>query len=738
MRHTTNPFSALLLVSLIGVGTPTLALQVSVNGASATCGNNTGYAYAYAWGGVPPYTYSWSNGAQSDTITGLAPGNYTVTVTDSNFDEATDGIIIVDLPSPVLPYSWTTYGLQGCQGQCNGGIWYDEAGMPLNLVPPFSFSIPPTFLINPLDILQGAWVGFCPGFSGTFTTVTDGLGCVAQLQLTEYDLPSSDPSPMSVVNIVPSCAGMSGGSIVVNVGQDNGAVGPNWETRLLDAALQPVPGVNITADPVIGWNIATVSNRPPGDYHIERRFPNMYSGDCVDLMPVTVPSLGADCGMVSGTAFIDADENCLLLASEVRVPLGFVEVQPGPYFAPFASNGSYSLSLPTGSFSLSQISPSVAEHCTGAPIPFTINAGTTTLRNLPDTSVVALDLETVISSGAARPGFEFQYGITVRNLTPTASGNTTLSLTFDPLLAFVGATPNGSVLGSTITWTQSSLGAWQQRNYIVRLNVPSDPGLLGTELIGTASVSSVNPDGDLTNNIATNYRTITGSYDPNDKLAQTSSQLSDEVYYIVQDEWIDYTIRFQNTGTDTAFNILITDTLPGTLDPTTIHMGAGSHPFSWELRDQGTLKFYFQNIQLPDSNFSEPLSHGFVGFRIRPHQPIVPGTVIENIANIYFDFNPPVITEPSVLVAEFSTGVVEQKGSAIALAPVPASEELIVSSADVLCLVRILSADGREVLRMNGRSTQVRIDLGALPCGAYLLEAGLKNNTVARERFIKQ
>ncbi|MBK9629215.1 MAG: hypothetical protein IPO56_16370 [Flavobacteriales bacterium] len=53
---------------------------------------------------------------------------------------------------------------------------------------------------------------------------------------------------------------------------------------------------------------------------------------------------------------------------------------------------------------------------------------------------------------------------------------------------------------------------------------------------------------------------------------------------------------------------------------------------------------------------NEPRSHGFVTFRIRPRTPVLPGTVIENIANIYFDFNPPVITEPSVLVAEFSTG----------------------------------------------------------------------------------
>jgi hypothetical protein len=153
---------------------------------------------------------------------------------------------------------------------------------------------------------------------------------------------------------------------------------------------------------------------------------------------------------------------------------------------------------------------------------------------------------------------------------------------------------------------------------------------------------------------------------------------------------------------------------------------------------QGVLRFAFPNILLPDSNVNEPRSHGFVSFRIRPRLPILAGTEITNIANIYFDYNPPIITEPSVLVAEFSTGVGEQEGNTIALAPVPAKEDLMVSSAHVLGLVRILSADGREVLRINERSTQLRVDLSALPGGVYVMEAVLHDGRMARERFIKQ
>ena len=162
----------------------------------------------------------------------------------------------------------------------------------------------------------------------------------------------------------------------------------------------------------------------------------------------------------------------------------------------------------------------------------------------------------------------------------------------------------------------------------LRFQVPPDVGLLGTDLLSTATVSTSNTEADLSNNTYLLQRTITGAYDPNDKLATTSSGNTD-VWQLNEDEWIDYTIRFQNTGTDTAFNVVITDTLPANLDPGSIVMGASSHTFTWELRDAGTLKFYFPNILLPDSNINEPRSHGFVGFRIRPRLPLLPGDEID-------------------------------------------------------------------------------------------------------------
>ena len=120
---------------------------------------------------------------------------------------------------------------------------------------------------------------------------------------------------------------------------------------------------------------------------------------------------------------------------------------------------------------------------------------------------------------------------------------------------------------NTITWDQGSLSAFAQRSIQVRMQVPPDVGLIGTVLNASVVFSTANTDVIAANNTASTSVTVTGSFDPNDKVATTSSRASDELYFINSDERIGYTIRFQNTGTDTAFNVIVTDTLPATLDP---------------------------------------------------------------------------------------------------------------------------------------------------------------------------
>lgn len=133
-----------------------------------------------------------------------------------------------------------------------------------------------------------------------------------------------------------------------------------------------------------------------------------------------------------------------------------------------------------------------------------------------------------------------------------------------------------------------------------------------------------------------------GSYDPNDKQGFPLG-LGDE-HYILRGTDLEYLIRFQNTGTDTAFLVVIRDTLSPLLDISAIRPGAASHDYSFEVYGDRVVQFRFNNILLPDSTVNEAASHGFVAFRVSPVTGLDDGTQLHNKAGIYFDFNEPVIT----------------------------------------------------------------------------------------------
>ena len=135
------------------------------------------------------------------------------------------------------------------------------------------------------------------------------------------------------------------------------------------------------------------------------------------------------------------------------------------------------------------------------------------------------------------------------------------------------------------------------------------------------------------------------SFDPNDKRGFPLGYLDE--HYIRPNTDIEYMIRFQNTGTDTAFTVVIKDEISELLDLGSVRVGAASHPYEWTIVDGNTLEFTFNNIMLPDSNANEAASHGFIEFKISQQEDLPLETVIKNEAAIYFDFNDPIITNES-------------------------------------------------------------------------------------------
>ena len=135
---------------------------------------------------------------------------------------------------------------------------------------------------------------------------------------------------------------------------------------------------------------------------------------------------------------------------------------------------------------------------------------------------------------------------------------------------------------------------------------------------------------------------VRGSYDPNDKTGYPYGV--DSTHNIAPNQDIEYVVRFQNTGTDTAFTVVVRDTLPLELDIFSVRTGTSSHDYDFRMYGPRVLEWTFNNIMLPDSNVNEPLSNGFLKFKVKQNRDLAIGTVINNSAAIYFDFNAPVIT----------------------------------------------------------------------------------------------
>ena len=155
---------------------------------------------------------------------------------------------------------------------------------------------------------------------------------------------------------------------------------------------------------------------------------------------------------------------------------------------------------------------------------------------------------------------------------------------------------------------------------------------------------------------------------------------------------------------------------------------------------QGVLRFAFPNILLPDSNVNEPRSHGFVKFRIQPRLPILPGTTIENIANIFFDYNPAIITGPSVLVAEFSTSVLPNSYvTGLEVFPNPTNGSFTVRSPhSSIRSVQLLSADGRLIMQeQSAGGASIMIDATSLAPGTYIVVTTSGTGARSRTRLTK-
>ncbi|MCK6623047.1 MAG: choice-of-anchor D domain-containing protein [Calditrichaceae bacterium] len=353
-------------------------------------------------------------------------------------------------------------------------------------------------------------------------------------------------------------------------------------------------------------------------------------------------------GTISGTVFLDANGNGIQDPAENGLPGWTVRIDPGPQFTTTDVNGNYFFSfLAPNLYTVSEIlKPNWTQTYPAPPGTHTVNvdSGQTFVDidfgNQPIANVQ--DLSVSVAGGVARPGFQKFYGIVYQNK-GTIAVNGTVIFTLPPQLGYLDSSPGGvyNAGNHTVAWDLGSLPAGLVGWLWVKAQIPANVPL-GTALTSSALINPIAGDVFPADNRDSETQIVRGSFDPNDK--EVSPVGVGPSGLITREDTLTYQIRFQNVGTDTAFNIVVRDLLDEDLDLSTVRIGASSHPFTFGIVDPRELVWTFTDIRLPDSTTNEAASHGFVKFTVKPKASAAAGAIIQNSAAIYFDFNAPVIT----------------------------------------------------------------------------------------------
>lgn len=267
------------------------------------------------------------------------------------------------------------------------------------------------------------------------------------------------------------------------------------------------------------------------------------------------------------------------------------------------------------------------------------------------------DMSIVMSnSSAPRPGFALAYSIDYKN-NGTLASNGVIKFTLDPNIQFNSSSVAPSIInGNYYEWNYTSLDPGVAMSIKLDLTIPIDVTLLGKTLSSDATVVADQIDVSAADNTFSIKQIVVGSYDPNDKQV-TPAGTGDEGYIEPTTKELLYTIRFQNMGNADAVNIVIKDQLDPNVEVSSFKMKTASHNYEYKI-ENGEVKWSFKNIHLPDSHTDEPGSHGYVTYSVslKPNLPV--GTIVQNEADIYFDFNPAVPTNVVVnTIARFPQSI---------------------------------------------------------------------------------
>ncbi len=351
----------------------------------------------------------------------------------------------------------------------------------------------------------------------------------------------------------------------------------------------------------------------------------------------------------------------------------------------------------------------------------TVPAGSgITTYSFPVTVIPCSDLEVFIYGDPPRPGFTYYNTIvyTNRGNQPIASG--TITFNKNSTVSIIATSPSVTSNVNGFTYDFTNLAPLETRYIYVSMQVPTIPTVTLGQVL-TNSTSTTIPAGDInvSNNEFQLSQTIIGSYDPNDKNEAHGPQI---VYSgFTAEDYLTYTIRFENTGTADAINVLITDALDEKLDETSVRTIAASGNYVME-RAGLNLTWKFDGLNLPPSVEDTQIGHGYVVFQVKPKADYELGDVIPNDASIYFDFNPAIVTNTFTTEFVIQLGTDDFANNDFVFYPNPVKDVLNISNAVQFDAVTVFNLLGQAVITKSTHGTNTVIDCSSLQSGIYMVK----------------
>jgi len=571
---------------------------------------------------------------------------------------------------------------------------------------------------------------------------TTGLSQIGILNCNFNQLITLDVTDISVGYIYMDCSNNNLTSLdMSSVGKINRIVcsnNPYLETLILKNGIYPDDTVEFSNCP----NLRYVCQDEYYLYQIEGLI-NQYGYTNCTTSSYCFLNPGGDYYTMQGTNRFDFDANGCD-ASDFLFPYLKFNITGGVDSGNLIVNasGNYVIDLHSGAHTITPIlenpsyftisPPNVVVNYPTQASPFTQNFCVKANGSHPDLEVTLLPLNNV------RPGFDAKYKIIYRN-----KGNTMQSGAVN--LAFNDAVLDLDIVNpvvatqtvNNLSWNFADLLPFESREITLTFNVNSPmeiPAVHGGDILHfTTTITSAATDDMASDNTFAFNQVVLNSFDPNDKTCLEGATIAPSEV----GKYVHYMIRFENNGTANAQNIVVKDMIDtAKFDVSSLVPIKGSHSFVTNITSGNKVEFIFENINLP---FDDANNDGYVAFKIKTLPSLVNGDTFSNTANIYFDYNFPIVTNTATTNIQALSTQDFAFGNYFSLYPNPVKDILNIETKQTIEVssINIYNQLGQLVLVVPNAQNIAKVDVSSLSSGNYFIKINSDKGT-SNTKFIKK